>query len=140
MIPIKKGQEINSTYTLTLSGTLYRQKQLLDSKYFGCKCIRCVDPTELGSHFSSLLCQKCPDGLVLSTNPTNTFANWKCDTCSTLLKAGEIEELIETLEQEVAQLPLQRDAYEDKLKLYAKLFHPNHHIMLDLKITLVQVI
>ena len=29
MIPIRKGQEITATYTLTLAGTMYRQKNLL---------------------------------------------------------------------------------------------------------------
>lgn len=48
---IAKGQEITATYTLTLSGTLFRRKHLLESKYFACKCERCSDPTELGTHF-----------------------------------------------------------------------------------------
>lgn len=139
VIPIRKGQEITATYTLTLAGTMYRQKQLQDSKYFTCQCVRCLDPTELGSHFSSMFCQQCSNGLVLSTNPTNTFANWKCDTCGLTLKAGDVEEIIETLEKEVSLLPLERDVYEDKLKVYGKLLHPNHHIMVDLKFTLVQV-
>ena len=44
-VPIKKGQEITATYTLTLAGTMYRQKHLMDSKYFVCQCARCTDPT-----------------------------------------------------------------------------------------------
>ena len=118
---------------------MYRKKQLLDSKYFTCQCIRCQDPTELGSHFSTMFCQKCPEGLVLSANPTNTFANWKCEACGAILKAADVEELIETLEKEVSLLPMERDIYEEKLNAYKKLLHPNHHIMIDLKFTLVQV-
>ena len=110
-----------------------------DSKYFTCKCVRCIDPTELGSHFSTLYCQKCPQGLLLSTQPINTFANWKCGHCGNTLKSKDIEELIETLEKEVSELPLDKDVYEEKLKVYEKLLHPNHHIMIDLKFTLVQV-
>ncbi len=49
--PIRKGEEILSTYTLTLAGTQYRRKHLRESKYFECRCSRCADPTELGSHF-----------------------------------------------------------------------------------------
>ena len=56
------------------------------------------------------------------------------------MKSKEVEELIETLEKEVSELPLDRDVYEEKLKSYGHLLHPNHHIMIDLKFTLVQVI
>ena len=140
-IPIRKGQEITATYTLTLAGTMYRQKQLLDSKYFTCQCIRCQDPTELGSHFSTMFCQKCPnmEGLMLSTNPTNTFSNWKCNTCGNIMKVKDVEEIIETLENEVSLLPMEVDIHEEKLNAYKKMLHPNHHIMIDLKFTLVQV-
>ena len=76
---------------------------------------------------------------MLSTNPTNTFADWKCLVCGHVLKANDLEELIETLEKEVSLLPMERDIYEEKLNAYQKLLHPNHHIMIDLKFTLVQV-
>ena len=85
------------------------------------------------NHFCSM------KGLVLSTNPTNTFADWKCLVCGHILKASDLEELIETLEKEVSLLPMERDIYEEKLNAYSKLLHPNHHIMIDLKFTLVQV-
>ena len=55
------------------------------------------------------------------------------------MKSGDVEELIETLEKEVSELPLDREAYEEKLEAYSKLLHPNQHIMIDLKFTLVQV-
>ena len=76
---------------------------------------------------------------MLTTSPTNIYANWKCNNCQHVLKSKEVEELIETLEKEVSELPLDRDVYEEKLKSYSKLLHPNHHIMIDLKFTLVQV-
>lgn len=139
VVPIKKGEEITATYTLTLAGTMFRQKQLQDSKYFACHCIRCKDPTELGSHFSTIYCQKCPKGYMLTTNPLNVLANWKCNECGYSMKSGDVEELIETLEKEVSELPLERDVYEEKLEAYSKLLHPNQHIMIDLKFTLVQV-
>ena len=66
---ISKGCEITTTYTLTLNGTMFRQKHLLDSKYFLCTCRRCSDPTELGTNFSTLLCQKCKKGHVNVVDP-----------------------------------------------------------------------
>ena len=75
----------------------------------------------------------------MTSNPLNVLANWKCNECGYILKSGDVEELIETLEKEVSELPLERDVYEEKLAAYSKLLHPNHHIMIDLKFTLVQV-
>lgn len=28
-------------------------------KHFGCECVRCLDPTEMGSYCSALLCTVC---------------------------------------------------------------------------------
>lgn len=68
-INVKEGQELFTTYTYTLSGTRVRQDHLKKGKFFSCKCERCSDPTELGTHFSSLLCKKCDNGEIISTNP-----------------------------------------------------------------------
>lgn len=66
---IKKGETLYATYTYTLSGTADRQQHLLEGKYFQCHCDRCLDPTELGTHFSSLKCQQCHSGFVVSSGP-----------------------------------------------------------------------
>merc|ERR1719266_2668718 len=76
---------------------------------------------------------------MLSTNPTNTFANWKCTACGDIMKVKDVEEIIETLEKEVSLLPMEVDIHEEKLNAYKKMLHPNHHIMVDLKFTLVQL-
>lgn len=68
-IPIEEGEILNVSYTYTLSGTKERQRHLEKGKFFKCICKRCVDPTELGTHFSSLKCQKCQSGNVLSSDP-----------------------------------------------------------------------
>merc|ERR1711923_17945 len=79
---IRKGEEICDTYTATLCNTLYRRRSLKAAKYFDCACARCSDPTELGSHFSSLVCQlvSC-GGLMLSTNSLDREATWRCGEC-----------------------------------------------------------
>ena len=66
---IAKGCEITTTYTLCLAGTLYRRQHLSESKYFQCQCQRCADHTELGSNFSTLMCQQCKKGHVTSAAP-----------------------------------------------------------------------
>lgn len=67
--PIERGEMLCMTYTYTFSGTLARQEHLKEGKYFTCQCVRCLDPTELGTFFSSINCQKCGDGNISPLNP-----------------------------------------------------------------------
>lgn len=69
-IDVEEGSKLYTTYTYTLSGTMVRQAALKSTKYFTCQCKRCLDPTELGTHFSSLKCQKCDNGVIVSSKPT----------------------------------------------------------------------
>ncbi|KAG8322786.1 hypothetical protein J6590_015777 [Homalodisca vitripennis] len=55
---IPEGGHLSICYTDSLWGTGNRQYHLLDTKFFSCKCPRCVDPTELGTYFSALICEK----------------------------------------------------------------------------------
>lgn len=66
---IPKDGELFASYTYSLGPTLIRREFLKESKYFDCTCQRCADPTELGTHMSSMKCQRCDPGLVMSTNP-----------------------------------------------------------------------
>lgn len=68
-VPIKKGEQHYTTYTYTLNGTADRQKHLRAGKFFICRCERCLDPTELGTHFSSLKCQECDNGNIIPLDP-----------------------------------------------------------------------
>lgn len=53
---IKKGEHITTMYTHALWGTQARREHLKETKYFGCTCKRCADPTELGSYLSAVKC------------------------------------------------------------------------------------
>lgn len=58
-----------------MSPTMLRRDHLKQGKYFDCACPRCSDPTELGTHMSTMKCHKCDPGIVMSTNPLgNTFS------------------------------------------------------------------
>lgn len=50
-------------------GTAARQEHLKNGKFFTCQCQRCIDPTELGTFFSSFTCNKCNDGIITTTQP-----------------------------------------------------------------------
>ena len=68
-IPISKGNQLYTCYTYTMNGTAERQKHLRAGKYFTCHCERCLDPTELGTNFSTLKCLLCENGNVLPSDP-----------------------------------------------------------------------
>lgn len=74
-VPIKNGETLHISYTHVLSPTLLRREHLLESKFFNCMCPRCADPTELGTHLSTLKCNKCDNGVILSTNPLGELFN-----------------------------------------------------------------
>ena len=44
------------------------------SKHFECLCTRCKDPTELGSHGSSIRCGECQKGFLIPSK-------WECNKC-----------------------------------------------------------
>lgn len=68
-IDIPKGGQLYSSYTYSLWPTLVRREFLRESKFFECKCERCSDKTELGTHSSTLKCNKCDNGIIVSTDP-----------------------------------------------------------------------
>jgi len=70
MVDLEEGQPLHHSYTYTLDGTAQRQKHLKQGKFFSCKCDRCLDPTELGTHFSSLKCGQCAEGYQVPREPT----------------------------------------------------------------------
>lgn len=79
---IKAGQEITNQYIKPDRPTLYRRPFLRRKWYFHCLCPRCLDPSELGSHLSSLLCSRrgC-GGTVLVCSTTTAQSDWACQTC-----------------------------------------------------------
>lgn len=54
-------------------------------KYFVCKCSRCEDPTELGTHLSSVNCTGCDDGLCSYYAKEWVFCRFCCITFSRLI-------------------------------------------------------
>lgn len=70
---INERQELFATYTHSLLPTMLRRDNLREGKFFDCECARCADPTELGTHMSSLKCTKCNNGVVTSSNSLGEF-------------------------------------------------------------------
>ena len=135
---ISKGEEITDTYTTTLSNTLFRRKQLKDSKYFDCSCARCSDPTEFGSHFSTLLCRsKGCGGYVLCRHPLIYSSTWACLKCGVEVEGEEVRREQEEWEEKVEAAPREIKVQEELLQSLRQVYHPSHNLCTDVMFNLL---
>lgn len=139
-VDIKAGENLYSCYTFTSYGTVSRQTHLKEGKYFVCKCQRCLDPTELGTHLSTLKCQKCAPGFVLPLEPTNVEETmWKCTNCEFDLPAAAIERILFVIQdslEDVFAMGMtgnQIEVLEAFIEKYQKSLHPNHFILMNVR-------
>ena len=56
---VKAGEELTICYSGLLQPTFLRQTVFSQTKHFTCRCVRCQDPAELGSHLSGAVCPEC---------------------------------------------------------------------------------
>ncbi|CRL01571.1 CLUMA_CG014189, isoform A [Clunio marinus] len=137
-IPIKQGSQLYTTYAYTLSGTAERQQHLKQGKFFQCHCERCLDPTELGTNFSSLKCQKCHLGYLLASDPLNSETIWKCNKCECEVTTVNIQSLLKTLQDEINSTR-SIESLENLLEKYKTILHSNHFLMISIKNLLIDL-
>lgn len=137
---------LNSCYTHTLCGTRDRQYHLTNGKYFTCRCKRCLDPTELNSHLSSFKCSKCDSGLIISTDPLNNEAEWKCTNCEFSTCGTAIAKAVNVMQSEIEAVASEFEPgaerlqkYEQLFKKYSSVLHPNHFIQIGLRQSLIEL-
>ena len=89
-VELSAGDEITNQYMKPDKPSLYRRPLLRQKWHFDCSCVRCLDPTELGSHLSSLRCpgrvsrRQC-EGTLLLTSPTAPSSDWACQSCGLVI-------------------------------------------------------
>lgn len=151
---VMKGELLYNCYTNVLLGTDERRQLLKEGKYFDCKCARCEDPTELGSHMSSFMCARCVEqkrtGFIVkikkepakqpsqAEKPVNSSATkqlwmWQCQECEHTLSADTVQQLIERAKEEMFHAKEDITRYELLLSKLTRYFHPNHYLLLDIK-------
>jgi hypothetical protein len=132
-VPIKKNNQIKFNYGREHDPTLTRQAVLLENKFFSCRCERCLDPTELGSHTSSLRCRPPCDGSMVPGDPLAPDV-WRCDRCAAERPAGEVKQLLDGVAADMEQLD-RNDlrAVRKLLVQHTGLLHRNHGMMVDIK-------
>lgn len=137
---LKKDDPITLSYAYTFQGTLKRREHLQEGKFFWCQCTRCSDPTELGTYSSAMRCPKCRDGLILSTDPLNQKAPWKCKACDYSVTAASMVLLLEKIFKELDTIdPHDVESQEDFLEKYRNVLSKNHYLSISAKYTLCQL-
>lgn len=138
---VSKGTPITLSYAYTLQGTLKRRQHLQEGKFFWCQCERCSDNTELGTYASAMKCPKCmSNGLILSTDPLNENAPWKCNKCSYIVTGQSMLLLVDTVYKELDAIDgSNADGLEGFLTKYRNVFHKNHYLCICAKHSLCQL-
>ncbi|XP_069705567.1 SET domain-containing protein SmydA-8 [Periplaneta americana] len=146
MEPVLKGQHLSICYTDALWGTANRRHHLAETKFFWCRCTRCADPTEFGTHFSAIRCLEKPcEGFMLPENSLSEErelekASWRCARCSALVPARQVLGVLERVG--VALTSMQKGdprACERFLSQFAPELHPNHYYLTDVRLALAQL-
>lgn len=144
-VKVEKGSELFTTYTHTLNPTLLRREHLKQSKFFDCNCTRCADPTELGTHLSTLKCNKCDPGLITPSNSLDPASQWKCSHCEFVTPGTAVRRVFSVIQTDLDQLDyLEPGAeaveYREKLwKKYKSVLHPKHAFLTSLRCSLSQL-
>jgi hypothetical protein len=146
---IRKGEHIATCYSNILWGTQMRRQQLKDAKFSDCHCERCSDPTELGTHFSSLRCLgsddlPCDGGIQTTVDPLVDIANleWACDKCPVRVSGDQVAYIVSKMKEEIDNVIYKTpnvaavEALMDKL---GNFLHPQHYHMFMLKHSLIQL-
>ena len=139
-VAIPKGQMITTSYTFSLDNTQRRRKHLKETKFFDCLCQRCRDPTELGTHMSSLICQTCPTGFVFPDDPLDEKSCWSCSkNCGFRIEPDCLQVMINGINSQAEDLNYDDFAgLEEFIIRWSRFLHPNNAIIVAIKYYLIQ--
>ncbi|XP_064105880.1 uncharacterized protein LOC135215269 [Macrobrachium nipponense] len=129
---VESGEPFFICYTGTTMPFWERQSSLRDSYCFACVCARCEDPTEAGTHFSSLRCPECDEHYLVPFKQGEDIA-WRCEKCtleqSNLDVKAKVDEFLQQLEAESIFVGSSVDEQvTGALEKTEKLFHRNHYV------------
>ncbi|XP_066587688.1 uncharacterized protein [Prorops nasuta] len=144
---VPEGGELYGSYTHSLLPTMLRREHLLEGKYFACACTRCSDPTELGTHMSTLKCNKCDNGVVLPLDSLDPESTWKCTICEFSTSGQAVKKVFQIIQAEVEKVDIlasadEADGIEEReniIKKYHSVLHPRHAFLTMLRHSLSQL-
>ncbi|XP_032672669.1 uncharacterized protein LOC116844767 [Odontomachus brunneus] len=146
-LKVPAGGELYASYTHSLLPTMLRREHLQEGKHFACACPRCSDPTELGTHMSSLRCNKCDNGVVLPLDSLDPASSWKCTNCEFSTNGQAVRKVLRIIQAEVDNAEAISGAdgadaiyvRETVMKKYQSVLHPRHAFLTMLRHSLSQM-
>lgn len=140
--PIKKGDQIFNSYIDILDPVMVRKKHLLETKNMNCCCERCLDPSDLGSFGSSLLCPRCKIGPLVPPKPDQDQSLWLCHQCGATTNSGKVADLTFYLDDEQKALlssPEKKSIHnmEKMIKKFSSKLHQKNLLIVRLKYNLI---
>ncbi|XP_078050153.1 SET domain-containing protein SmydA-8 [Augochlora pura] len=144
---VPPGGELYGSYAHSLLPTMLRREHLLEGKHFACACPRCADPSELGTHMSSLKCTKCDNGVVMSLDSLDPNSRWKCTHCEFSTSDQAIRKVLDIIQADVDAVEAISgadgadaiQARETVMKKYRSVLHPCHAFNTMLRHSLTQM-
>ena len=131
-------------YSDPMWGTANRQQHLYETKFFRCRCQRCMDPTELNTEFSSLRCPSCSierPGYLTPSDPMDHSSTWECNVCKKTEPANYVSAVIRSIGEELVRLERGNpEACQSFVKKHSQNLNPNHYYLMDVKLALSQMI
>ncbi|XP_042221391.1 SET domain-containing protein SmydA-8-like [Homarus americanus] len=123
-VPIKKGEPILFSYLPPTDPVWRRQADLHSIYYFKCACVRCKDPTELGTYFSNPRCHNCCEGFLEPYEGPG--APWSCPGCGETRPEADI---VQEAEDYVKELADKCTSFTEICKVLDRItntYHVNH--------------
>ena len=102
-VAIQAGEEITTRYVSSTLGNCRRRRDLSRYWYFDCRCVRCRDSTELGTHMSSVRCS-CGEGLCVKREALDWDSDWVCQVCQRSVPGEDIVRKVDQIEEEIAEV------------------------------------
>ncbi|XP_023331997.1 protein msta [Eurytemora carolleeae] len=139
-IPIQAGDEITTQYRGPNDGNILRRPDFKKNWLFDCSCVRCQDPTELGTHSSTLKCFKCREP-TLYPRTSDLESEWECRSCGDIVTHSQALEITLRFESLLygklySDPPPSWEIFIDDLEKY---LHPTHFICMKAKRLLLQI-
>lgn len=136
-VDIMEGKEVVRSFVQPTMSTMIRRRKLENEWNLFCKCERCQDPTELGSHTNTVLCEKC-GGFMLLNNLLDLDNDpvWRCKRCKDVQKGCWVDANVSRLWGEV-ELMIQDYRYDVQSWLDLELeaathLHPQHGVICEI--------
>ncbi|ODN06016.1 Protein msta, isoform A [Orchesella cincta] len=152
-VKLKSGDHLSVAYTNAMWNTEKRREFLKKEKHFWCDCVRCKDPWELGSNFSTILCplQECKAASVpVLKNPTGGGAagatnsheiQWKCTAakCEKTCAAWQVKKVDTKFCEMVGKTKPSIESYKECLAKMEELVHPDYYLCCIVTHSLIQM-